>query len=238
MKLITIGDTHGKNQECWGEAVDRTLQGEFDKCVFLGDYVDAWPEEASNTEILESLSYIIKLKKFYPDKIITLLGNHCVQYALVSPNDIRNPYSCSGYRPEMHHDLYELFHKNIKLFQLAYQYKNYLWTHAGVHQGWWDYDYPYHKEDLSDIADQLNISFKRRERSIFQVGRLRGGYKDVGGPLWADKLLTSQKPLKGLHQIVGHSKVKIPQTFEIDNNTSITFCDCLDTEKSFYTIEI
>ena len=233
MKIITIGDTHGK--DLWREAVDKTLGGLFDKCVFIGDYTDSF--DIPNNIIFENLKSIIKLKKIYPDKIVLLYGNHDIQYALV-PGHVNNPYWCSGYRGDMHVDLYELFSKNKDLFQLAYQHKNYLWTHAGIHQGWWDYDYPYTKEDLSDIAKQLNLSFDRREPSIFQVGRIRGGFKNVGGPLWADKALTSQKPLEGLYQIVGHSRVDTITTIQKSENTSITFCHCLDRSNEFYKLEI
>ena len=47
---------------------------------------------------------------------------------------------------------------------------------------------------------------------------------------WIDKRMSSLKPIKGYHQIVGHSKVNDIQRYdyEKDPTTSITFIDVLD----------
>lgn len=232
MKIKTIGDIHGST--LWEDI--KSEIDTLDLIIFLGDYVDSF--DISNKRIFDNLVNIINFKKEYPDKVVLLVGNHDVMYAL-APAHVNNPYWCSGYRPDMHVDLYELFQENKDLFQLAYQYKNYLWTHAGVHQGWWDCDYPFAKEDLSDIAVQLNRSFDCRLKEIFQVGWYRGGIYDVGGPLWVDRRKSIRKPLRGLHQIVGHSRVDKIQTFDVDDNTSITFCDCLQSNNpEFYELNI
>jgi hypothetical protein len=54
---------------------------------------------------------------------------------------------------------------------------------------------------------------------------------DVGGPVWVDRRMVSQKPLTGYHQIVGHSKVKDIQVYDFkkDPDTSITFIDVFDS---------
>lgn len=230
MKIRTIGDIHGKNN--WKDLVS---DSKYDLTIFLGDYVDGF--NVSNTEIIENLNEIISFKDKNPDKVILLWGNHEGNYAFTPPY-VHNPYSCSGYRSTIHSDLHDIFKTNFDKFQLAYQYKNYLWTHAGVHQDWWDYDYPYTKENLQDIADGLNKAFKEYQSSIFQVGRLRGGFKDVGGPLWADRLLTEVNPLRNIHQIVGHSRVNDIKIYNKDETTSIAFCDCLDNKIKTHDLEI
>jgi hypothetical protein len=50
--------------------------------------------------------------------------------------------------------------------------------------------------------------------------------------------MTRSKPLKGLHQIVGHSKVSKVCTEIKNENTSITFCDCLDSNIKLYELKI
>lgn len=230
MKFLTVGDVHCKN--IWKDLIkDPEL---YDQIIFLGDYCDSF--DHTNEEMIENLQEIISFKDKYPDKVVLLWGNHC-HYAWTPPH-LDNPYWCSGYRGDAHFDLYDIYKANYYKFQLAYQYKNYLWTHAGIHQGWWNFDYPYSKEDLQDVAKILNGAFEERLPSIFQVGWMRGGFKDVGGPLWADKAMTSKKPLNGLHQIVGHSRVDNIMTITKDENTSITYCDCLDKNIKLYELEI
>lgn len=225
MNILSIGDIHGTN--IWKKLgdIDYVLKTnphssalEFDYYVFTGDYVDSFTK--TNVEILHNLKEVIGFKKLYPDKVILLWGNHDIQY-LTSYRE----HGCSGYRPEAYFDLHELFRKNRTLFQLAFQIKNYIWTHAGIHRGWYRLDFPYKSEN---IADDLNRAFEENHPSIFQVGRSRGGRYNSGGPLWADKSETWNKPLSGYHQIVGHTHVPTIIKREINPSTTVTYIDNLE----------
>jgi len=234
MKIITIGDTHG--EDFW----KLITPDNYDKIIFVGDYVDSYTE--SNVKILHNLKEIIELKKAHPDKVELLIGNHCAQY-INSQGDPRA--RCSGYRPEAYYDLHDLYTKNKDLFQLSYQIDNYIWSHAGIHRGWYNHralgpiiELGLDKEEYS-IADQINGLYKYNKDSIYDVGFRRGGFQSVGGPLWADFRETFKKPLKGYHQIVGHTPIKKITTIEINKNTSITYCDYKpEIEDDFYIIEI
>lgn len=63
MRTIAIGDIHGADR-CLEELL--TKVGEYDRVIFLGDYVDGWPETP------QVLDRIIALG----DKAICLRGNH------------------------------------------------------------------------------------------------------------------------------------------------------------------
>lgn len=251
-KILTIADLHGIT--FWKDFADIKflLSAEPDAAgfapfepeytyVFLGDYTDSFTE--TNQTIRENLLEIIRFKKLYPNNVILLWGNHDVQYYLNGPwNPIKN-HMCSGYRPEMHFDLYDIFNNNRELFQLAYQVDNYLFSHSGVHFGWYHYVFTKAIKDMEfdpnlNIAEQLNEAFNYRVECLFDVDWYRGGYKRVGGPLWCDKKLMDKKPIKNMHQIVGHSNVDDIRTYTINESTSITFCDCLHKKKSYYSIVI
>lgn len=250
MKIITIGDIHGRN--IWKTFADINhllkaepnaagfgpFEPEYDKYVFLGDYLDSFDKD--NKTILENLLEIIKFKSLYPNNVILLLGNHDIEYLLNKPW-LPKKNAISGFRPEMHYDLYEILNTNSHLFQLAFQIDNYLWTHAGVHFGWYHYIFAkaikdFNWNDLS-IAEQLNEAFNIKLDCIFHVGFYRGGSKKVGGPLWIDKKLIDRKPLKNINQIVGHNPVKNIDTYKINNGT-ITFCDVLHNKNDYYLINI
>jgi predicted MPP superfamily phosphohydrolase len=180
MKIMSIGDIHGRNQwkhaifgsimdyENWRREADNGIHefmadqyptlNSVDKIVFVGDYVDSF--DVKNPEMKLNLEEIIHLKRTMPEKVVLLLGNHDIQY--IVPNQI-----CSGYRPEMKYDFEHLFRSNLDCFQAAYYhetedpYKNIkrtLWTHAGVTQGWLtsvkefiESDRFRHKEDFKDM---------------------------------------------------------------------------------------
>jgi predicted MPP superfamily phosphohydrolase len=224
MKTITIPDLHGKDY--WRDHVDPS---EYDLMVFLGDYVDSW--DVSNTYIKYCLESVISLKKEFPEKVVLLLGNHEFNYLYP---DIK--YRCSGFRPEAYHDLHHLLYENRTLFKASHQIDNYLWLHAGIHRGWEKFRFPLNTN--ISVADQLNDAFDQNKQELFDVGIMRGGNKHVGGPFWVDKSLLSNKPLLGYHQIVGHNPVDDITKIEIDDDTSVTYCDCLDTRMEFYKLEI
>ncbi|MHA1229008.1 MAG: metallophosphoesterase [Candidatus Helarchaeota archaeon] len=68
-KLLFIGDIHGKFESII--AIHNFMeQDDYDKIVFLGDYVDRGPNQ------IECINYVLLLKQYLPNKIILLRGNH------------------------------------------------------------------------------------------------------------------------------------------------------------------
>lgn len=235
IKILSVGDLHGCSAwKTFGDIkhlldVPDTNTYGYDYYVFIGDYVDSFTK--TNDEIFENLLELIKFKKNHPDRVILLWGNHDIQYLTLD-----REHSCTGFRPVACFDLHDVFRRNRNLFQLAFQIDNYLWTHAGVHRGWYEYEFPYNSPN---IGDDLNNAFLENNKSIFNVGLSRGGRYNVGGPLWADKKEISNKPIRGYHQIVGHTRVKELKTVFKDPQTSVTFIDYIDDEGSEpYVLEI
>ena len=237
IKTITVGDVHGS--KIWQKCADLkilmkfpNLETEYDKYIFIGDYTDSFTH--SDKQIIDNLRKIITLKRNYPDKVILLWGNHDLQYLF----SYQGGHGCSGYRTQMYTQLHDIFQSNKELFQTAFQIKNYLWTHAGVHKGWYKNRFSkiIHNSN-NTLAEQLNELLYRNAECLFDVGYARGGYQTIGGPFWLDKIHLN-KPLEGYHQITGHSKVKYIRTDKFEKDTSVTFTDCLDTIESFYKLEI
>jgi len=227
MKILSIADIHGRPY--WKEWIKE--YDNIDKYIFIGDYVDSF--DISNVEILHNLKEIIEFKKANLDNVILLYGNHDCSYALSTPH-MSNPFKCSGYRPEAHWDLHDIFNNNKELFQASYQINNYLFTHAGISNEWFKNQYTYNPT-LDKISESLNESFKYKENSLFDVGYLRDGYKNVGKIFWADKRETSIDPLNNIHQIVGHTVCNDIEIIKINDNTSITYIDCINKP---YLLEI
>ena len=258
MKIISIGDIHGSNR--WKfllfgminptpEDTQRVMLS-LDLVIFVGDYVDSYE---TDEPIVENLKEIIDFKKKYQDKVILLWGTHDVYYYTM--NYGRD--NVTGSRDEMLHDLNQIFRQNYRHFQFSYQYKNHIWSHAGIHRGWFEHyvmpkvkgnqesrfrQYLTGDENISDI---LNLMWELQDDSIFMCSakRTKGGWgKKVGGPLWAGKEEISEKPLFDYHQIVGHSnldKITTVKSFGYhENDTSVTFIDCLRSCDELYTLNL
>ena len=129
-----IPDIHGR--QFWRDAV---LDVETIPVVFLGDYLDPYPEDMVKwSDAWKGLNDIVVLKKRFPDQVTLLLGNHDVHYL---PG---YPYYATSTR--YNHDravlIRDFFMRNLDLFDIAkvIPRKNsrypFLLTHAGIRRSW------------------------------------------------------------------------------------------------------
>lgn len=229
-KFIAVGDIHGR--DVW----KKININKYEKIIFAGDYVDG---PLSDGEVIKNLQEIIQLKRDNEDKVILLAGNHDIQYMFW---DVTVPFQCSGYRPNIQHILTALFNEIPEYFQAAYQIDNFLFTHAGITNGWYNYckeiieEYQ-NKFKTKTLADTLNLIFRSKDMRILHLVSYhgnRGGWSSYGGITWADRTETINDPLDGYHQIVGHTPRRTIETHWKSEVTKITYIDVLGSEVAFY----
>lgn len=218
MKHLIIPDVHGRS------FYKSALENKKDKIVFLGDYVDPYPQEGFvPKDGVTALEEIIDFKKANKDRVILLMGNHDCGYIW--------PDVCSSRRSKKYcKDIYTLFNDNFDLFDLAYQYRtdknDYLFTHAGLHRYWFDKLYESitgeKVEEYGNEAEYLNYWFhcdiydKSYWLGVYSYFR---GYVDCnyGSCVWADvrewdESLSNLKDNNrmGYYQIFGHTQLSLP----------------------------
>ena len=208
MKILINPDIHGR--VFWKYSIEH--KDEFDKIIFLGDYLDAYSPDLLLKEE-DNFKEIIQFKKDNPDKIVLLLGNHDCHYI----ND--KIYAASRYNPFKCNSYQKLFLDNMDLFQLIYIYDKYLFSHAGVYQKWMDLN----KLTLKDLLDR---DLDKLSKSLNWIDYFRGGFYDVGSCIWADiRDSGTEKLLKGYYHIFGHTQLKF--------NLSTSELSCLDCRVPF-----
>ena len=75
-RLYIIPDVHGR--DFWRKTVAENPEGDF---IFLGDYIDPYPDEGiSEEESFMGFKDIIRLKEEHPDRVTLLWGNHDLHY--------------------------------------------------------------------------------------------------------------------------------------------------------------
>lgn len=217
LKILSVGDIHGK------DILYKIIKvaDEYDKIIFVGDYVDSF--NISDNEILYNLNSIINFKKENLNKVELLLGNHDLQYYFAN----NRKHLCSGFRHEMFPQLHEVFNTNKLLFKASYQYKNYLWTHAGISSNL-SILIDRMPHDKSEWSPEINRMFNAYDDSLFLVGYDRGGNYKLGSIFWAHIDETRWSIVKGLHQIVGHTIVENITIETLDDDSSISYVDCLE----------
>ena len=208
MKILINPDIHGR--VFWKYSIEH--KDEFDKIIFLGDYLDAYSPDLLVNE-KDNFKEIIQFKKDNLDKVILLLGNHDCHYinSKILHSSRYNPFKASIY--------HKLFNDNLDLFQLVYIYNKYLFSHAGVYQKWMDLN----KLTLKDLLD---CDLDKLSKSLNWIDYFRGGFYDVGSCIWADiRDSGTEKLLKGYYHIFGHTQLKF--------NLSTSEFSCLDCRIPF-----
>ena len=199
-KILILPDVHGRT--FWLEACDH--KDDFEKIVFLGDYVSPYPyEDISNARAIEIFNEVLDFKKENPEKVVLLMGNHDFSYVNSSICECRTDWANWNKLNGMYFD-------NIKSFDLAWETKigdkRYFFSHSGVRKGWfdrWVKDklFAWEGDELPPVAyfnnlfhaaydDGRNFDTKSThdfERAIGIYSRYRGwdGWDD-GSIVWAD----------------------------------------------------
>ena len=222
---IICPDVHGRN--FWKDVAD-----EYDGSVpfvFLGDYLDPYPNEGITPEDAET--NFKELWKFIEkwDTIIPLLGNHDLSY-------IDKFFRCCRFSFQNGLWYGEFLRTNWERFKIAHQISNdgttFLMTHAGVHPEWLN------QNDFEQIydADYINSLFTSQKHCFGNYSHYRGGnFWENGSPVWADIREFSEEvdidnkaialPRK-VKQIVGHTQLSNGKV-ELDGIT------CIDSRQVF-----
>lgn len=132
-KILILADIHGR--QFWKDAC-LNHKDEFEKIVFLGDYVSPYPhEKITNKKAIDVFEEVLRFKKENPEKVILLIGNHDLSYFNSSICECRTDWKNWVKLNGMYFD-------NIKLFDLAWETKigdtRFFFSHSGVRKEWFE----------------------------------------------------------------------------------------------------
>lgn len=180
--------------------------------VFLGDYLDPYPQENfSFKQGLENFKEIIQFKKDNYKRVTLLLGNHCF-------NTLWQINWASRFTPSS--EAFNLYKDNLNLFDPYKIIDNVLFTHAGISTGWLklnNIDDPI-KEIDKEWNEFLQNPTEESNLPIFDCGRIRGGWSRYGGIFWNDLRENEYENPVDYVQIFGHTQLSLTgDTVEMKN---------------------
>lgn len=252
-KYLIIPDIHCR--KFWRESVK---EDKVDKVIFLGDYLDPYPDEIeSNPELMEVKSFqdtasaikmledIFSLKKSNPNKYILLTGNHTDSYiwsnfSRATRTDFNNW--------ELYHNT---FLENLNLFNFVWIENDVIFSHAGISDGWAnEFLYNFMKYDegaeLENDSAILETAIVLRDtplenfnkfyiKALSCISHYRGGDYFYGSCEWAD-LKEHIDIEKSINQIIPKGEDEIYQVFGHTQIRVPIITDkwaCLDCRQSF-----
>lgn len=195
MKLIAIGDTHGRTY--WKQIVSNI---EFDKMVFVGDYFDSH-DDISAEDQKSNFEDIIAYKKENKDKVILLFGNHDYHY-LRSVNDTYGGFQI-GHKTAIQEMLHQALDND--LMQMCYVFENYIFTHAGITQTWLDKTGYIGKTPLESFINDLFKCHPLAFGFAYDVNYSPDGDDVYQSPIWVRPQSLYQDGIMDYIQVVGHT---------------------------------
>ena len=248
MKYLIVPDVHGRS--FWKTSVYNFLKDDDVKIIFLGDYLDPYPDEWKTddyqTIAIDTFKEILKLKRDNPSKIILLQGNHDMEYSI-------STRICDCRRDRERYDyIKQIFVENHQLFQLCYETKindkRFIFSHAGINMTTIDiYDFKGVTDD--NVVDYLNNAFSLMLDGEFPdeytlamylgaCSYYRGGYDMSSSCVWADlREFIYDKPKQIGYQIFGHTRAYKPIVTEEFAMLDCSNCFMLNDEGKLINIE-
>ena len=244
-RILVIPDIHGET--FWKEPVLKYID-QVDRIVFLGDYLDPYPEEGkeySPQGLFDNLMDIIDIKRDHMDKVVLLKGNHDQHYA----SEMFRELACGSRCDTINWSIYNaVFVRNQELFKLVHLEEingiPYIFSHAGLTLNWINkvnssiWKLADNKISVADpeIVERINAldGCTEGQEMLCIVGRFRNiiGAKS-GSVLWADieeHAIPDAPKAYGLNkvfQVVGHSRLNDKyDKVEFDNLVLIDSQQC------------
>lgn len=229
MKIIVLGDTHGRN--IWKSIINNES---FDKVVFVGDYFDSI--QIKTEDQVNNFLDIIQFKKDNPDKVILLIGNHDHHY-FQSIEDT----GTSGYQQIGQYMITPVLEDNKEYLQMAYSYDNFLFTHAGVSEVFMNDCFGKDGWSFDNIANDLNELWKYKPKAFIFNGYNSSGDNIEQTPIWIRprSLMAASKAIKkqNIIQIVGHTSMSQIDIKGKSTGGKYFFIDTIETSKEYLIID-
>ena len=233
MKTVVLGDTHGRSN--WKLAIHQ--EKPFDRLIFIGDYFDSF--NISGVEQINNFKEIIQYKENNPQiEVILLIGNHDYHYF----PEIGYT-GTSGYQSGIAPSITQVIDENRHHLQMAYQFNDFFFTHAGISSVWLDETFGVGHWDIKFLADEINDLFKFKPLSFDFNGFDSYGDNKTQTPIWIRprSLMSANKAnlVKKIIQIVGHTIMKKLDLKGSDKFTGgrYYFIDTMETSGEYLIIE-
>lgn len=232
MKTLVIGDIHGRST--WKLAVH--LENP-DRVIFVGDYFDSFDLNAE--EQLNNFLDIIEYKKTSGKEVVLLIGNHDLHYFPEVGYT-----GTSGYQPVAKYQIEYVIDQNRQHLQMAYQFDNYLFTHAGVSTVFMNNVFGEGGWSIEHVAVELNELFRYKPHAFEFTGWDPYGNDKGQTPVWIRPLalLRSNRNTvlkKQYVQIFGHTQMDRIDLKAIQKSYGNRYypIDCLGTSGEYLIIE-
>ncbi len=191
MKIITIGDIHGR--DFWKKILEEPM----DQLVFIGDYFDSYNERFTAKKEIENFLEIVSIKRENPDLVTLLIGNHDYHYL----SGVDEQYS--RHQQAAAEEINAVLMEALDVMQMCYVHKDIVFNHAGITKSWAKNQ----QIDLDNLETSINNKFKEDKVAfgfVYNIDDVDGSDRRQS-PIWVRPNALLGDKIEGYHQVVGHT---------------------------------
>lgn len=220
MKIIAIGDTHGRS--VWREIVAK--EKDADRIIFIGDYFDTFNPELRGKVEMENFKNIVTFARANPGRVVLLMGNHDFHYLYSAQEQY------SGYNKEFAPHFRQLLEEASDIMKMCHIEEGYMFTHAGVTDKW--------LEDNNCKSEDINELFKTKPEAFRFYNGDKSGYGENWhqSPIWVRPSTLVYAANQEYKQVAGHTHQENVAYYEGEHPTRLILIDCLDNVNEYLTI--
>lgn len=198
MKICCIGDIHGTTKflECYNNILKN--DNDCEHIIVFGDHFDPYDDIPLDAMVERYNEFIDTAKN--DDRIISLLGNHDLAY-YVLPDDITNrTMRCNAKK------ISDCIIPNLKDSYLCYKVGDWLFSHAGVSNTWYN-------DIMKDCREKILGNHKGWTPEDLEITTFyQWDYSGYGnnprqGCTWIRPMALLDDGLDGYNQVVSHTRV-------------------------------
>lgn len=233
MKVCCIGDIHGTDKflTCYKNILEK--DNDCDKIIVFGDHFDPY-EHFTIEEMVEKYNKFSDILK-EDERIVSLLGNHDLSYYIIQYDRTNRTHTMRGASM-----ITNCIKSNLDKSYLVYKIDNWLFSHAGVSQEWYEHKSHYFPESIKKIlTNQKGWTTSELTQLVKWYEGDFSGYGDntLQGCTWIRPSSLCQTPFGDYNQVVAHTRVDEIEKVEMSNGKDLWLIDnCGKPE--YLTLEI
>lgn len=229
MKVCCIGDIHGTDKflTCYNNILKN--DNDCEKIIVFGDHFDPY-DDITIDKVIENYNKFIDISK-KDDRIISLFGNHDLSTYIIK-GDETNRTSRWNRR-----EIVENILPNLSTTYICYKIGDYLFSHAGVSQDWFEGLDDEYKEKILNNYVGWTTSELEKIVSFFVYDRSCYGDDTHQGCTWIRPTSLYSNPYGEYNQVVAHTRVSKIEKIEMTNKKDLWLIDT-SGNPDYLTLEI
>ena len=219
MKVCCIGDIHGTDKflKCYDKIIKK--DNDCDKIIVFGDHFDPY----KNLHFHDMIDNYIKFTEIMnkDERVISLLGNHDLSSYIIQLDKTNRTLKWKTGAAQISRHI----RNNLNKSYLCYRINDYLFSHAGVSETWFNNLKVIYQKRLIDNYTGWTDGELYNLVSFYPYDKSHWGDDPNQGCTWIRPESLINNPYGDYNQVVAHTRVDVYQKIKMSNDKDLWMVD-------------